>query len=206
MIVFYKLLAFAVFGIFVFFVFDIRQKPGMVPIVQPIFTRIMKLLSIALFVVYAVVLAGLGELTPLDWVALALTTAGSALVTTAKVTLGRFHTWTGFHLQQTTIVSAGIYSYLRHPLYTGIFLVEFGGLALVTPRLAHVDLRLVPVTLATVLYLMMFNIVMASRESREMARKFGADFDAYRSEVRAFIPIRHARRRSPVAPTQRGAA
>jgi protein-S-isoprenylcysteine O-methyltransferase Ste14 len=202
MIVFYKLVAFAVFAIFVFFVFDIRQKPGMVPIVRPIYTRIMKLLSIALFGVYAVVLARLQELTAVDWAALAFTTAGASLVTTAKLTLGRFHTWTGFHLQSTTIVRAGIYSYLRHPLYTGIFLVEFGGLALVTPRLAQIDLRLLPLTAVTVLYLMTFNIVMAGRESREMARKFGPEFDAYRSEVRAFIPIR----RAPAAPSQRGVA
>ena len=48
MIVLYKLLAFVVFAVFVFFVFDIRQKPGMVPIVRPVFTRIMKLLSVGM--------------------------------------------------------------------------------------------------------------------------------------------------------------
>jgi protein-S-isoprenylcysteine O-methyltransferase Ste14 len=201
----YKLFAFAVFAVFVFFVFDIRQKPGMVPIVRPIFTTLMKTLSIALFVVYAGVLARLQAPTPLDWAALALTTAGSALVTAAKLTLGRFHTWTGFHLQQTTIVRVGIYSYLRHPLYTGIFLVEFGGLALVAPRLARLDLWLLPITLATVLYLMTFNVAMARRESREMARKFGSAFEAYSAEVRAFIPIRRTPR-TPDASAQGGVA
>jgi protein-S-isoprenylcysteine O-methyltransferase Ste14 len=202
MILLYKLLAFAVFGVFVFFVFDIRQKPGMVPIVRPLFTGIMKLLSMALFVVYGGILASLDAVTPLDWAALALTTTGSAFVTTAKLTLGRFHTWTGFHLQQTTIVRAGIYGHLRHPLYTGIFLVEFGGLTVVLPRLVQIDARLLPVTLATVLYLMTFNVLMARRESREMARKFGAEFEAYRAHVRAFIPVR----RTPSAPIERGVA
>lgn len=202
MVVFYKLFAFAVFAVFVFFVFDIRQKPGMVPIVRPLYTRLMKLLSVVLFLAYAGILATLQQVTPLDWAALVLTTAGAALVTTAKLTLGRFHTWTGFHLQKTTIVRDGIYGYLRHPLYTGIFLVEFGGLALVSPRLAQLQLGLLPITVATVLYLMTFNVLMARRESREMARKFGPEFDAYRSQVRAFIPVR----RATATETQRGVA
>lgn len=202
MVVFYKLFAFAVFAVFVFFVFDIRQKPGMVPIVRPLYTRLMKLLSVVLFLAYAGILATLQQVTPLDWAALVLTTAGAALVTTAKLTLGRFHTWTGFHLQKTTIVRDGIYGYLRHPLYTGIFLVEFGGLALVSPRLAQLQLGLLPITVATVLYLMSFNVLMARRESREMARKFGPEFDAYRSQVRAFIPVR----RATATETQRGVA
>jgi protein-S-isoprenylcysteine O-methyltransferase Ste14 len=43
---------------------------------------------------------------------------------------------------------------------------------------------------------------MARRESREMARKFGPEFEDYRSQVRAFIPVR----RGGAVSTERGAA
>jgi protein-S-isoprenylcysteine O-methyltransferase Ste14 len=192
MVVPFKFLSLAVFLVFAVFVFDIRNKPGMVPIVRPIWTTMMKLLSVAMFATYVAVLVGLEAVAPADWLALGLTAAGATLVAAAKLTLGRYHTWTGFHLDRTVIVRAGIYSRLRHPLYTGVFLFEFGGLLVVAPRVPARPAVLLAVVLVAVLYLMAFNVTMARRESREMARKFGAEFDDYRSRVRAFIPVRRS--------------
>jgi protein-S-isoprenylcysteine O-methyltransferase Ste14 len=191
MTILYKSLAVLVFAVFVFYVFDIRRKSGMVPIVAQGWTTVMKILSLVMLGLFAYTVLNLAAPTTLDWVGLGFTAVGASLVAAAKITLGRYHTWTGYHLSSTTIVQHGIYSRFRHPLYTGIFLFEFGGIALIVPHLPREPKLLVLVGLGF-LYLMTFNVAMAARESREMKRKFGVAFDAYRGRVRAFIPVRRS--------------
>lgn len=190
----YKVIAFGFYALFVFYVFDIRNKPGMRPIVTAVWTQLMKALSLVVLATYAAIIVSMSDLQLSDWVGTGLTALGAVLVATAKITLGRYHTWTGYHLEKTTIVRNGIYSRLRHPLYTGIFLFEFGGLTVMLPRLVVRTpwslLAIVPVFL----YLMIFNVAMAARESREMERKFGSEFHGYRATVRAFVPIRRRAR------------
>jgi protein-S-isoprenylcysteine O-methyltransferase Ste14 len=190
MLIGYKIAALGFYALFAFYVFDIRNKPGMRPIVSPLWTQLMKTLSLIVLAAYAYILVTMKVVTPGDWCGLALTGVGALLVATAKITLGRYHTWTGFHLEKTTIVRTGIYSRLRHPLYTGIFLFEFGGLAVMAPRAVALEPLLILGILPGFAYLMGFNIAMAARESREMERKFGTEFEAYKSSVRAFFPIR----------------
>lgn len=197
MLLSYKVASFAVFLVFLWFVFDIRQKPNMVPLIRQLWTTVMKVLSIAVMGFYCYLVAISESLRLHHVAALVLTALGAGLVATAKLTLGRQHTWAGYHLTKTKLVSYGVYSYIRHPLYTGVFLFEFGGLALIvgehTPTGAPVDLA-IAVAFA---YLMAFNIVTAGKESQNLEKQFGDEYRQYRARVRAFLPIR----RRPEGPT-----
>lgn len=189
MIILFRVISLLVFAIFVYYVFDIRHKKGMQPLVAGMWTGIMKLMAGAMLVLYAWLAATLQSIEWYALVSLVVTALGAALVMAAKRTLGRYHTWAGYHLPDTTIVSHGIYSRLRHPLYTGTILFEIGSFFTIFPRVA-VYQPYVPVTIACIfIYMICFNIYLASCESSAMKRKFGAKFDVYKARVRAFIPI-----------------
>ena len=134
----FKAVALSVFFLFCFFVFDIRHKKGMEPLVPNTWTAVMKLFAAAMLVLYAYLLATTTEVSVGDLVALVVTALGASLVTAAKVTLGRYHTWAGYHLPETTIVTHGIYSRLRHPLYTGTILFEIGSFFVIFPRMDEI--------------------------------------------------------------------
>ncbi|MBL8573839.1 MAG: isoprenylcysteine carboxylmethyltransferase family protein [Hyphomicrobiaceae bacterium] len=186
----YQIATLLVFLVFAFYVFDIRAKQGMAPLVAGFWTTAMKLIAgatMAWFVWVVIVKPGV-EVA--DWIALGLIALGTASVVAAKVTLGRFHTWAGYHKVETQLVTHGIYSRIRHPLYTGAILVEIGvGIVLFSYYRDAAPLVLAMIA-AAFLYMIPFNIILAGRETEKMREKFGPVMDDYTSRVRAFFPIR----------------
>lgn len=189
MLLLYRAIALVVFAAFVFYVFDIRHKKGMKPLVNGTWTSLMKLLALAMLVLYAYLLVTLEEIGRFDIVALVVTAVGTSLVMAAKLTLGRYHTWAGYHLPETTIVSHGIYSRLRHPLYTGAILFEIGTFFVIFPRMSIYPTYVPAIIAGIFVYMICFNIYLATCESKAMKQKFGKQFDEYKARVRAFIPI-----------------
>lgn len=189
------ILATLVFFVFLYYVFDIRKKEGMTPLVSSFWTILMKLISMVMLVFYLYLVVTTESITASSTIALILTAIGAGLVATAKITLGKYHTWVGYHKKDTTIVTHGIYSRLRHPLYTGIILFEIGSVFLIYPAVASYPLGVPIVTLAFA-YMVVFNIYLARLESGEMQKKFGVDFEKYENSVRAFIPIRKSNEHS----------
>jgi len=189
MITIFMAVALVVFAVFVFYVFDIRHKKGMKPLITGPWISIMKLLSLTMLVLYAYLLITLKAIEWFDIVALVVTAAGASLVMAAKLTLGRYHTWAGYHLPETTIVNHGIYSRLRHPLYTGTILFEIGAFFVIFPSMSIYP-EYVSYTIASIFaYMICFNIYLATCESKAMNQKFDKQFDDYKARVRAFIPI-----------------
>lgn len=96
-------------------------------------------------------------------------------------TLGRF--WS-LHVEVREghrLVREGVYNYMRHPVYSAIIL-EFIGMNLV----ANAWWAL----LATVaLYFPLLGLRLV-QEERVLTEKFGDDYQRYRREVRAIVPIR----------------
>jgi protein-S-isoprenylcysteine O-methyltransferase Ste14 len=76
------------------------------------------------------------------------------------------------------LVTEGVYSYVRHPQYDGIFLVTVGFL-IQWPSLT---------TLIMWPILMLAYWRLAMREERELEARFGQEFQAYKARVPAFIP------------------
>lgn len=77
-----------------------------------------------------------------------------------------------------SIVTDGVYAYVRHPQYVGIFLVTIGFL-IQWPSLT---------TLIMWPILIFAYYRLAIREERDVERQFGEEFMEYKEKVSAFIP------------------
>ncbi len=76
------------------------------------------------------------------------------------------------------LVTTGIYRYIRHPQYTGIFLFTLGWI-LHWPSV--VTLILWPVLTAAYVWLALF-------EERQAREEFGLEYDAYAEHTKRFVP------------------
>lgn len=104
------------------------------------------------------------------------------LISNAIIFLGVYIIYKGWRLiheaKGERLVSEGIYSYIRHPQYDGIFLVTVGFL-IQWPTL---------ITLIMWPILMVAYYRLAKREERDLEHQFGQRFVEYRRRVPAFIP------------------
>lgn len=86
--------------------------------------------------------------------------------------------WRQIHRAQGALVTDGIYARVRHPQYSGLFLIIVS-LLIQWPTI--ISVLMAPLLLWTYLRL-------ARREEQEMEARFGEAYQAYKSRVPAFIP------------------
>jgi protein-S-isoprenylcysteine O-methyltransferase Ste14 len=79
----------------------------------------------------------------------------------------------------TTLVTSGIYAYIRHPLYSSLLLLAWG-IFFKTPSLPGGTLVLVATT---------FLVATARADERECIRFFGDEYQAYMQKTKRFIPF-----------------
>ena len=128
-----------------------------------------------------------------DWALLVICQIGGLFMAGGLIVMGMG--WKRVHEAQGTLVTDGIYAVVRHPQYSGLFLVAIGML-IQWP------------TIATLIMFPILSVVyyrLAMREERIVEAQFGDAYRAYREQVPAFIPTaeswanRHRRNdRSPV--------
>ncbi|MBI4390609.1 MAG: isoprenylcysteine carboxylmethyltransferase family protein [candidate division NC10 bacterium] len=95
--------------------------------------------------------------------------------------------WRRIHRAKGALVTDGVYRWVRHPQYAGLFLITVGML-IQWPTI---------VTVATWPALLAVYYRLARREEREADIQFGAAYRAYRARVPMFVP------RHPPAPEPR---
>ena len=78
------------------------------------------------------------------------------------------------------LVTSGIYKYIRHPQYTGFFLVMTGWLL-------HWETTL---TVAMYPILVIMYYLLARKEEKELQNEFGDEYKSYRQNTPMFVPIR----------------
>jgi len=89
-----------------------------------------------------------------------------------------YNGWKLIHETKGNLVTTGIYSKIRHPQYSGIFLISIGML----------------IQWPTLLTILMFPILilayyrLAQREEKDVEAKFGVEYKLYKEGVPAFIP------------------
>jgi protein-S-isoprenylcysteine O-methyltransferase Ste14 len=171
----------------VLFISDIRKKPQSNPIVNQRMLLVLKLCYLIPISVYAYSLVSLAGITPLDYLAFAITLTGTSISTLAKITLADKHTWTGYCMNGNCFVAKGIYSYIRHPLYLGIYLFIFGGLLTLIPNTVW---YLNTIVFLSLCYIMPFLAIVARRETKYLNHQFGDSFLRYQKETHPFIPVR----------------
>ena len=86
--------------------------------------------------------------------------------------------WKQIHSAKGEMITDGIYRYLRHPQYAGLFLAIIGTM-IQWPTFATV--LMVPI-----LFLVYYRL--ARREERDMEEQFGARYLEYRKQTPTFIP------------------
>ena len=104
---------------------------------------------------------------------------GSLFIVTGLVLIVRG--WVRVYFAAEEMAYDGIYRFMRHPQYTGIFLAVFG-------QLVHWP------TIPTLLlspFIVMLYVGLARREERRMIEKFGHDYLAYQKNVGMFFPHLH---------------
>jgi protein-S-isoprenylcysteine O-methyltransferase Ste14 len=87
--------------------------------------------------------------------------------------------WYQIH-RATGLVTSGIYKYIRHPQYTGFFLI-------ITGWLLHWETTL---TLAMYPILVLMYYLLARKEETELKKEFGDEYEIYRQKTSMFFPIR----------------
>ncbi|MCD1293529.1 isoprenylcysteine carboxylmethyltransferase family protein [Methanocella sp. CWC-04] len=80
---------------------------------------------------------------------------------------------------QGKLVTSGIYKYIRHPQYTGFFLITFGMMA---------EWATLPLIILYVLLLALY-YGLAKREEKDMEKEFGSDYNEYKKSTKMFIPF-----------------
>ena len=86
--------------------------------------------------------------------------------------------WSKIHKAKGTLVTDGVYSWVRHPQYAGLFLITVGMLVQ-WPTI---------ITAATWPVLLFIYYRLARREEREAEARFGEAYRAYQERVPMFIP------------------
>ncbi|NIN92968.1 DUF1295 domain-containing protein [bacterium] len=106
------------------------------------------------------------------------------LVTNGLIFLGFYLMYKGWMLiygsKGEKLVTEGLYSYVRHPQYVGLFLITLGFL-IQWPSFA---------TLIMWPILIFAYYKLAMKEEKDIEKQFGEEFLAYKKRVAAFIPKR----------------
>ena len=87
--------------------------------------------------------------------------------------------WHQIH-RASGLVTTGIYRYIRHPQYTGFFL-------LMTGWLLHWETTLT-LTMYPILVIMYY--LLARKEDNDLKNEFGDEYEIYRQKTSMFLPIR----------------
>jgi len=86
--------------------------------------------------------------------------------------------WKKIHRKSDGVVTEGIYQYIRHPQYAGLFLLTFGQL-IQWPTITGILLW--PI-------LLFIYYRLALKEERDVEEKYGMEYTKYKSEVPRFFP------------------
>lgn len=119
----------------------------------------------------------LGSLLGLSQVGkLLICTIGGFITAAGIIIMGK--AWKLIHASEGQLVTGGLYAIIRHPQYSGLFLVTIGML----------------IQWPTILTLIMWPLLMvayyrlAMREENNVTEQFGDEYRQYRKQVPAFIP------------------
>ncbi len=137
---------------------------------------------------YLLILFGfLESVTVMDWVSFVITVLSLILIIKARIDLRDYYTWPGQFKQSPKLIKSGLYNWIRHPIYFGIFLFVLGSLITV---ITHSVLMLgVLISLAGA-SLLAFTYFATEQEEYFLKMKLGGVYLNYKCRVDAFFPIK----------------
>lgn len=184
----FKLTQFLILLIFAIFISDFRKKKRITPLVSEKLTLLLKIFYLVPLIAFVYLLVTLNTVFSFDIITLGLTSIGTAIVVRAKLDLSRHHTWTGYCLPKSKFITEGIYSYIRHPLYTGIYIFVIGGFFTVIPHASWQLSTILAVTaFCCVVYILVFLALLANKETKTLLCQHGIKFQKYKEKVHPFF-------------------
>ena len=153
---------------------DPSDKPNVVALPPRIYLAAL----VGTFVMNALLPLRLPVGTLVGWAGGGLMVAAVGLAITARRAFARAGTNVNPMQPATAIVASGPYRWTRNPMYAGMTALLVG-FSLAT-RMAWALILLAPV-----LAIMHWGVVL--REERYLTRKFGAEYEAYRAQVRRYL-------------------
>ncbi len=186
----FQIIQITVLVIFVVFISDIRVKAQSNSLINRKLLLILKLVYLVPLSLYVYSICILSYVSVIDLVALSITMLGTVFVVLAKVNLADKHTWTGYCMHNNCFVADGVYAYIRHPIYAGIYVFIIGA---ALTMVFHTPMTLNAIALASLFYIMPFLAIAAKKETNFLAQKHGDNFRRYQRSVHPFIPIRKYR-------------
>ena len=140
------------------------------PVIIPVSTFIM--------IVFYFTVPQLNYITfPLNLSGLLISFAGFVIMGKARNLHKKYNTTLTYE-QPTHLITEGVFSKTRNPMYCGMFLLLLG-ISIVSRNLLSVSLAL--------LFWIISNFIFIPAEERSMSRVFGKDYDAYRMKVRRWF-------------------
>jgi len=190
-VIIFKLLQLIILGIFVAYISDFRRKKGMVPLIGEKWTLLLKASYLVPLAAYIFVLFTANNVLFYDLIALGITLLGTIVVVKAKKDLSVHHTWVGYFNSTSKFTTNGIYAYIRHPIYTGIYIFVIGSLFTILPHMnifSYITLAIAAII--SIIYIMGFLAFLANKETKALLRKHGKSFQYYKEKVHPFLPLR----------------
>ncbi len=185
----FQIIALVCLLVFSFYISDFRNKKGMLPLVNLKLISTLKVFYLVPMFIYMYVLLNMKNIFLHNYIGLFCTLSGAFLVVKAKIDLGKYHTWAGHILASTTIITKGIYGFIRHPIYTGICLFILGGI-IIAIKNNPFSLFISVAIIIFIIFIKLFLIIAAVKENNFLQEKFQEEYIRYKSQVHAFLPIR----------------
>jgi protein-S-isoprenylcysteine O-methyltransferase Ste14 len=114
----------------------------------------------------------------IGWLAVALAAAGFAIAWWARIHLGRLWSAAVTLKAGHSIIRTGPYAYSRHPIYSGLLLAVLGSAVARGTLGGLLGFALIAIGFLAKL----------RQEEQFLTTRFGADYDAYRRDVKALVP------------------
>lgn len=190
MVLAYQIAQFALLAAFAVAISDFRKKKNMEPFGGRIFLVVLKCVYLVPLAIYSWMLTQLDTLAFNDALAIVLTTCGAFLAVRGKIDLGAHHAWVGYRRHGTQVVKTGIYSWMRNPIYSGIFAFIIGASCTCMPRISMGSFL---ASVLTVGYIVSFLALSARRETGHLTAAFGEEYEEYKAQVHPFLPLRRFR-------------
>lgn len=183
----YKVIAYIVLFVFVYFIADVNKKDSK-PLIQEPWLTMMRMLFPIPPISYFYFLYKLDKITRLDILALMMMIIGVIIIGASKKKLGKRHSWAGYYKQNIdNFVQSGIYKYVRHPLYSGIYIAVTGSMLVVFQR---IEIKKVVFWAYIIVNIIVYVFIFLSsqKESTALKKRFGEEYAKYEREIPAFFP------------------
>lgn len=185
----FKIIVVLVFLLFFVNISDFGNK-NVKPLIRQPWLSIMRIGYPIAPLYFLYFLVSTNQLIATDYVALPMMSIGTTIVFSAKRTLGKRHSWTGFSSTEIDdFCKTGLYSWIRHPLYSGIAFAVLGTAFSVIPR-GNTNLIIFILYLVGSILTFIFIGISSRKETDFLKEKFGKPYADYADQVYGFLPLR----------------